>query len=40
MERGGGETHLLPLLGKKQNIRCLPAAAMRSIELHNENLPH
>jgi hypothetical protein len=36
MERGGGEAHLLPLLGKKQNIRCLPAAAMRSIELHNE----
>ncbi len=36
MERGGGETHLLPLLGKKQNSGCLPAAAMRSIELHNE----
>jgi hypothetical protein len=36
MQRGRGETRFAPLLGKKQNICCLPAAAMRSIELHNE----
>jgi len=37
MQRGRGEKHVLLLyLKKKQNICCLPAAAMRSIELHNE----
>jgi hypothetical protein len=37
MQRGRGEKHVLLLyLEKNKNICCLPAAAMRSIELHNE----